>query len=119
MPKLPDYRPSERPDWQPYKDKDGNVVTITPDQCAAIFHAARVYESVIKYEQKLALDGERDRLCNPAFNVRGAIEASQLITKSCLMGRLLYDGLPPLADAPPVLHAAPQYPTIDANKETK
>lgn len=100
---TPDYRASDRPDWQPYRDpRTGEVVTVTPEQCAAVIHALNVY---LRVEPN-----------NPEnVYVREAVQALtqnyfwRIHHKSCLLGRLLCEGKPPLVDAPPVRHAAPDY----------
>lgn len=98
-----DYSVSDDPAWQPYRDPDtGEVVTLTPAQCAAVQHALQVYERVINIELAKGTNP------NPAFSVEAAYRV-YTVTKSCLMGRLLYDGKAPLVDAPPVVMAAPDY----------
>ncbi len=86
--------------WDIYRDRNGNPVTITPEQCAAIQHAARVWLSVARAEGYRA-----------ASAIEAAVRAVDLaaVQKSCLMGRMLYDGKPPLDKAPPVVNAAPAY----------
>lgn len=94
-----DYRVSEDPNWQPWTRNDGTVVTLTPEHCDAIAQALAVYRRVCEKEGK-----------PPTFDVDAAIGIlSFLRVKSCLMGRLLYDGKPPLVDAPPLVMAAPDY----------
>ena len=80
-----DYRASIRPEWQPYRDPEGNVVTFTPEQCAAIWHALDVYRSVIRAEHKKGTRGA------PAAPLE-ALDEAFLMVKSCLLGRLLHDG---------------------------
>lgn len=100
---TPDYRISDNPAWQPYRDPTtGEIVTLTPAQCAAVRHAFSVYSAVIQTE---IAKGSNP---NPAFDPAGVYGLST-VTKSCLMGRLLHDGKAPLVDAPPVAHAAPDY----------
>ena len=96
-----DYRASDDPGLQPYRDKDGKVVTLNPDQCSAILHALGIW-------LKVAPD-----IPSNAFLRQAVLEARRgngIITmKSCLMARLLHDGRPPLVDAPPVVYSAPNY----------
>lgn len=97
-----DYRASEDPEWQPYRDpKTGEVVTLTPQQCTAIFRALDIW-------LKVAPEGPQNQF------IREAVEQARpalmrINAKSCLMARLLYDGKPPLVDAPPTYGAAPNY----------
>lgn len=86
--------------WDVYRDKDGNPVTITPEQCAAISHALNVWESVAKAENYEGLPG--------ITRLRQAFYGA-VVSKSCLMGRMLYEGRAPLNEKPPVLAAAPAY----------
>ncbi len=90
--------------WDIYRDRQGNPVTITPEQCAAIQHAARVWLEVARAEGYVAA---------PA--IEAAVRAVNLavVQKSCLMGRMLYDGKPPLDTAPPVVNAAPAYHLVE------
>lgn len=91
-------------DWDVYRDEHGKPVTITPKQCAAIQHAARTWLQVAEAEDYRA-----------APQIRALVEAFNLavVQKSCLMGRMLYDGKPPLPEAPPVVNAAPAYHLVD------
>lgn len=100
---MSDYRPTEDPYLQPYRDPEtGQVVTLTPAQCAAVQHAFSVYNRVVQIE----LDKHSNP--NPAFDVAHAYFLAT-VSKSRLMGRLLYDGLPPLVDAPPIVDGGPDY----------
>lgn len=93
-----DFRASDNPDWQPWRDAEGNVVTFTQDHCNALMRALYIYQSVV------------GRHGGQAFDVDEAITIMHFIrAKSCLMGRLLYEGKPPLVDAPPTVMAAPDY----------
>lgn len=94
--RVPDYRASADPKLQPFRDPiTGEVVTLTPSHCNAIRQALEVYKQVAQ---------------PPVFDVGAAIGIlSFLNAKSCLMARLLYDGRPPLVDAPPLVMAAPDY----------
>lgn len=94
-----DYRASDDPNWQPWTTNDGQVVTLLPEHCDAIYQALVVYKRVCEKERS-----------QPTFDVDAAIGiVSILRSKSCLMGRLLYDGKAPLVDAPPLVMAAPDY----------
>jgi hypothetical protein len=101
MTREPDYRASDDPALQPYRDKDGNVVTLTPDQCGAIFRAMDIWLAVADPEAR------NDFLRRAVTRARQ--ELSAINTKSCLMARILYDGKAPLVDPPPTVHAAPDY----------
>lgn len=100
----PDYRVSDNPAWQPYRDPDtGEVVTLSTAQCAAVRHAIAVVAAVVRAEE---IKGRKQ---SPAFHADVVLAAGATSGKSCLLGRLLYDGKPPLVDAPPVVFAAPDY----------
>jgi len=87
-----------------YRDVDGNPVVITSQQCAAIRHALSVYTSVVLNEV------EKHTNPNPAFYVTDEVLSTvALSSKSRLLGRMLYEGLPPMENAPPVLMAEPRY----------
>ncbi|GAC1521596.1 MAG: hypothetical protein NVS3B1_05960 [Marmoricola sp.] len=88
------------------RDSDDRPVTITPLQCQAIRHAFAVYESVISAEEA------RGAGPHPAFPPR-TYRALLLVSKSALMGRMLYEGRPPLPVAPPVNQGAPAYHLAD------
>jgi hypothetical protein len=92
--------------WDVYRDADGNPVTITPEQCAAVQHAVRVWAEVADAEDYYHAPG-----------IRALIEAFNRTTmqKSCLMGRMLYDGKPPYDEAPPTYGAAPAYHLWDSD----
>lgn len=76
--------------------------TITPEQC----HAIRVaFEDWIKVCQDEGYD--------PHVDVQAVRQAFAMISKSCLMGRMLYQGRDPLEEKPPVKYAAPQYHLLD------
>jgi hypothetical protein len=70
--------------------------TITEQQGAAIWDAVRVWSAVY-----LAEKGEP-----PAFTTAN-------LQKSCLLGRILYEGKPPLPLAPPTALAAPWYKLVE------
>lgn len=94
---MPDFRVSDNPDWQPYSE-NGEVVTLEPKHCRAIHHALRVYARVQEKEG------------SPCFDYQALSGLLAFMSaKSCLMGRLLYDGKAPLVDAPPTSWAAPDY----------
>lgn len=94
--------PSSR--WDVYRDRDGNPVTITPQQCEAIRHALRVWADVVRHENYYLADHIAE-LSQHAWDAN--------LMKSCLMGRMLYQGRPPLDEKPPVVHAAPAYHLVD------
>ena len=73
------------PDWDVYRDAQGNPVTITEEQMHAIWHAIRVVERVRRAEDYPSM------WTNPEPN----------LYKSRLLGRLLIDGRPPLDEKPP------------------
>jgi 2-hydroxychromene-2-carboxylate isomerase len=86
--------------WDVYRDAEGNPVTITEEQCAAIQHAVRVWAEVAEAEGYYHAPG-----------IRALVEAFNrtVMQKSCLMGRMLYHGKRPYDEAPPVQYAAPAY----------
>lgn len=96
-----DYTASTDPALQPFCDKDGNVVTLTPDQCGAIFKALDIWLRVAEPDSK------NDFLRTAVNEARRGLGVVNM--KSCLMARILYDGKAPLVDPPPVVHAAPDY----------
>lgn len=102
-----DYRP--HPEFDVYRNDLGQPVTITPQHCvgdakwrhqqfAAFLHAWTVRAELVRRHKTPA----EARLMNDLSNVAN-------YSKSCLMGRMLYDGLPPLTDPPPLVMAAPDY----------
>jgi hypothetical protein len=80
------------------------AVTITEEQCSAIKHAARVWVKIAEKENYSAL-----------ADVKKVSDALNSVTlfKSCLMGRMLYQGKAPLKDKPPVVNGAPAYWLVD------
>lgn len=78
------------------RDADGNSITITHEQGAAIWHAIGVWAQTF-FEAQGSW---------PTFN-----EAN--LMKSCLLGRMLYEGKPPLKVPPPTNHAAPWYSLLE------
>lgn len=98
-----DYRVSDDPNWQPYRDpQTGDVVILTEVQCQAIWKALSVYWQVVHAEV------DKHSNPNPAFDI-DVIAQIRTASKSCLLGRLLYEGKAPLVDAPPTSGAAPDY----------
>lgn len=87
-----------------YRDKDGNPVTITEEQCAAIRHAARTWAKVTR---------------DSGYSAAGWIEElsdmlnGANVSKSCLLNRMLYQGKDPLDDPPPTVMSAPAYYLTD------
>jgi len=94
-------RPEFVPEWDVYRDSDGNPVTITGEQCAAVLHALRVVEAVRKAE------GCRPLL--PPYPKDQGMNIHAEVTKSRLLGRMLHEGLPPTRTRPPVYLAAPAW----------
>lgn len=86
--------------WDVYRDKDGNPITITPEQCAMLQHTLRVWLDVARMESYSSV---------PAIEALMQAFYGAIISKSCLMGRMLYDGKAPFDDAPPTYFAAPIY----------
>lgn len=74
--------------WMPWTDKDGNAVTLTSDQIAAVQHAVMVVESVRRQEGYPSM-----------FSDVGSPTAN--LFKSRLLGRLLEYGKPPTKSKPP------------------
>lgn len=70
------------PGWDVYRDANGNPVTVTEQQCAAIWHAISVVDAVRRAEG------------------HGPLSRAE-IAKSRLLGRMLYEGLPPTKTKPP------------------
>lgn len=105
--------PKRRPDppsipanrWDVYRDRDGKPVTVTPAQCAAIRHALQVYTEVCDAGGQGVFDSR---------TVLGILHFMN--AKSALMGRMLYEGRPPLDLPPPTTHmAAPAWHLYDAD----
>lgn len=104
---MPDYRVSDNPSWQPHRNRAGEVVTITEDQCFAIYKALGIWLEVAPNTP------------GNAYIRQGVEEARSgfwKIYKSCLLGRLLYEGKAPLIDAPPTVYSAPDY-SVEATDE--
>ena len=77
--------PEFNPDWDVYRDEQGEAVIITEDQLYAIWHAIDVVESVREHEHYESMWD------NAQVN----------IYKSRLLGRMLLDGKPPTRTKPP------------------
>lgn len=75
-------------DWDVARDDDGNPITITPAQGHAVLRAMRVLKMVEKAEGG-SCDG--------------------IYEKSRLLGRMLYEGLPPTKTKPPFDMGAPNW----------
>lgn len=71
--------------WDVMRDAAGNAITLTPEQVQAVWHAIYVVERV------RASEGYDSLWTNPQPN----------LGKSRLLGRMLVDGRPPLAEKPP------------------
>ena len=87
------------PDWDVFRDENGVPVTITPQQFGAISHALRVV-------------GEVRRSEDPDAKEMRILDAQ----KSRLLGRMLVDGRPPLAEKPPEYLGAPGYHLVEPNQ---
>ena len=85
------------PEMQPFRNLQGEVVTITLDQVYAIWKAFDIWRRV--YEAEL---GHAPDLNNPANWM-----------KSCLLWRLLGEGKPPTAARPPLDHSVPQWHLVE------
>jgi len=84
-----------------YRDEDGEPVTVTPAQCAAVWHAIAVVEAVREAE------GCRPLL--PPYPEDQAVSLRAEIGKSRLLGRMLYEGRPPTRTRPPHYLGAPEW----------
>jgi hypothetical protein len=79
-----------------YRDRKGEPVTITEDQFHAIWHAVSVWEAANEREHR----------------TQGQVHLVDL-RKSCLLGRMLFDGKAPFDDPPPLAYSAPWYALIE------
>jgi hypothetical protein len=80
-----------------YRDADGNPVTITQQQFEAVWHAIHVREAIARENFP---DG--DMRIGPGS---GGVNWY----KSRLLGRMLFEGRPPLAAPPPLRMGGPAY----------
>lgn len=88
--------------WRPY-ERDGQVVTLTGDQVFAVQRAFFAWSQVVDREQADRDPKDRqNNMANPAN-----------WQKSCLLGRMLMDGKPPLPVPPPRAYSAPWYSLIE------
>lgn len=96
---------AEQRRWDVLRDTRGNPITITPDQCAAILHALHVYGEVVNAGG------------HGVFDSKAALAILRFMNaKSALMGRMLYDGRPPLNEPPPTTYmGAPAWHLYDPN----
>lgn len=96
-------------EWEPLKDDDGNVVTVTPLQCQAIWRALRIVSSV------------RESEGYPPLKVHqvGHLLESPDIHKSRLLGRILYEGKPPHLNKPPEVIAGPAWWLVPGDPDYK
>jgi hypothetical protein len=85
------------PGWDVYHDRYGEPVTITPEQSAAIWHAISVVEAVRRAEGY-----------EPMITDHGGQTQANL-AKSRLLGRMLFQGLPPTKTKPPVVLGGPEW----------
>lgn len=88
----------EHPFAVPYRNRDGEVVTITPEQFYAIWHALGVWSRMC--------EDEGSEQAEPAYWPTNA-------RKSRALGRLLIDGKSLFADKPPSLFGAADYELWD------
>ena len=92
------------PEWDVYRDADGNPVTITWEQVRAVWHAVHVVEMVRQTE-------DHDSL----FHIRRPVDfrrnsqTEPELAKSRLLGRMLVHGLPPTRTRPPVVLGGPEW----------
>jgi hypothetical protein len=109
------------PDYGPHKQFDvlrvlGKPVTITPAHCAgeaewtedqrrALLHAWGIRCVLVERHGR---HGVRAKSRRDVENEITLINPANL-SKSRLMGRMMYDGLPPLQDPPPVVGGGPDY----------
>lgn len=85
------------PTWlPPYCDESGKPVTLTADQIHAVWRAVQIW-------QRVYFDAKGEHLEFTQANLQ----------KSCLLGRLLRDGKPPLPNPPPLAYSAPWYSLIE------
>ena len=85
------------PDWDVTRDGDGSPVTVTPQQCWAIWHAVEVVEAVRRaegYDPMITSD---------------VAQSKANLGKSRLLGRMLYGGLPPTRTKPPTEVSGPAW----------
>ena len=81
------------PEWDVYRDDDGQPVTITEEQVRSVWHALRVVDEVRSREHHESL------WTRPKAN----------IYKSRLLGRMLLEGRPPTRPRPPLLVSGPDW----------
>ena len=96
--------------WDVHRDQEGSPVLLTEEQCRAVRQAARVWFDV----PDAATARRRREGPRPASTLESVREAAAaldgaMISKSCLMGRMLCAVRPPLPEPPPVVSAAPAY----------
>jgi hypothetical protein len=87
------------PEWDVYRDASGMPVTITPEQCRAIWHAISVVEEV-RYAEG----------CEP---LTAGGQANANLAKSRLLGRMLFDGRPPTRTRPPLAWGGPDWSALE------
>lgn len=80
------------PEWDVARDDNGNPITITPEQGHAVVRAMRVLAMVE--------EAEEGHTAAPHYD------------KSRLLGRMLYEGLPPTRTKPPFNFGAPWWPDL-------
>lgn len=102
-------------DWKIHHDYEGAPVTLTVEHCRAIRQAASVWLNVVRTQHKLADEGKGPRPAGTLKAVEEVVQAlhSPALAKSCLMGRMLYEGKPPLPEPPPLVFSAPAYHLVE------
>lgn len=91
-----------------YRDHKGDPVTITPEHCAGKKmwsyqqYAAFLHAWTVRTELVRRHNGDQAERMNDLRNVAN-------VGKSRLLGRMLYEGKPPLQDPPPLLWGGPDY----------
>jgi hypothetical protein len=93
--------------WQPLRSKTtGEAVTLTWDQIYAVQRAFSIWQQVVDKEQ-----ADRDPQARQSYMLNPANWQ-----KSCLLGRLLTTGKPPLPVPPPRYMSGPWYEVIENNR---
>ncbi len=100
------------PEWDVFRDKDGNAVTVTWEQVRAIWHAVSVVEQVRQAEGHESLWHKPPR---PDLDRHGRdvnYQTSAELAKSRLLGRMLVQGLPPTRTKPPTEYSGPVWAAL-------
>lgn len=85
-------------EWDVYRDAAGNPVTISVEQCRAIWHAIDVVNRV------RAAEGHRSLWIG---------SSGVDLQKSRLLGRMLFDGRPPTRTRPPMAFGGPDWSALE------